>query len=192
MAELPTILWMQCGLQLDSPWQCRDAAKERLKKKIASQSGELAPYLSLKKVHIHMNGWALKCFFLHVPEHMHSKMVQTFQHWAGDDGVVRILSEEETSIQLVTDERFKSKRQEEMELANMEGMTSIMQQCLLLQGKPLEGDKKNAKCQRETARLVAQVVHRAQAYKANKDKSMRKKARATLRADAESHSDSDV
>ena len=193
MEELPTIVWMQYGPHLESPWQCREAAKERFKKKIASQSGELAPHLVMKKAHIQKNGWALKLFFLHVPDHLHAKMLEIFQHWAGDGGAVRMLSEEETSTQLVSDESFKFKRQkEETELGDLERVAGIMQQCLLLQGKPVDGDKKNAKCQRETARLVAQVVDRAQAYKAYKEKSMRKKPRANLRADPESHSDSDV
>ena len=193
MEAPPTILWLQYGLHLASPWQCREAAKDRLKKKIASQSGELAPHLTLKKVHIEKNGFALKLFFLPVPEHMHAKMLETFQRWAGDDGVVRLFSEEETSTQLVTDARFKMKRQqEETDLSDLQGMSQIMQQCLLLQGKPVEANQKGAECQRETARLVAKVVSCAQSYKADREKSRRKKPRASMVAEVESHSDSDA
>ena len=195
-AAAPTILWVQYGLQMLSPWQCRVIAKNRLKKKIASDSGELAPHLTLKKVHIEKNGYALKLFFLPVPEDMHTKLLETFQRWVGSDGSVRIFSEEETSSQLVTDANFKMKRQqEEKDLADMQGMKGMMQQCLALQGKTMEDNDKGKQCQRETGRLVAKVMSSVQSYKTDLQKK-RKKPRSSMVAEVvvepESNSDSDA
>ena len=187
---LPTVVFLLYGQHLDSPWQNRDLAKQRLKNKIAALPADLAPHLVLTKVHIQNNGWGLTLFFLPVPEHLHGKMLETFQRWAGDGGQARLFSEEETSIQVVSDETFKFKRQkEEHDMGDLDRMTSIMHQCLQLQGKPVDDDKETAKCQRQTGRVVAQCVNRVQAYK---EKSMKKKQRAAPRADLDLQSDSDA
>ena len=176
--SMPTIVFLKYGPDLESPWSKRDVCKERFKNKIAALPPDLAPSLVLTKVHLKQNGWALHLFFLPVPDHLHPHMLAACERWAGNGGHVRILFEEETSLQVCADARYKSQKRKESEsLGDLDKITSIMGKCLDLQGEPVDRvhNKADAKSQRKTARLVAECANRAQAHK---ERELLKKPRA--------------
>ena len=177
MVKMPTIVFMKYGSDLESPWSRKELAKQKFIGKIAALQPELARTLVLIKVHIKENGYALNLFFEHVPDQLHSQLIEVVERWAGNGGHVRFLNEDEIARQVVADVHFKMKKRSQSDsLGNIDQISSIMSRCLELQGKPADG-KDVAKAQRKISGLVVQCMDRAQAQQ---DKEVNKKPRAEL------------
>ena len=107
MVKMPTIVFMKYGSDLESPWSRKELAKQKFIGKIAALQPELARTLVLIKVHIKENGYALNLFFEHVPDQLHSQLIEVVERWAGNGGHVRFLNEDEIARQVVADVHFK-------------------------------------------------------------------------------------
>jgi hypothetical protein len=67
--------------------------------------------MTLKKVHIKENGWALLLFFERIEEAVHAEVSELLKSWVGSQGSVRFLSDAETATQTMQDIEFRGENQ---------------------------------------------------------------------------------
>jgi hypothetical protein len=173
-ASLPSsIVLLRCnhGSDLDTPFMDKLVMKRKVQMKLSQLPPDIGRHMTLKKLHIKENGWALLLFFEHIQEALHAEVSELLKSWVGSQGSVRFLSDAETATQTMQDIAFRGeKRTSSNSLGDLDKTTSLLSLCLELQGSPAGGSglvkKDVSKEQRRNASLALRCFNRAQAQTA--------------------------
>ena len=166
-ARLPsTMVYLQCheGSELEPPFMDRTILTGKVQMKLAQLPPNLGRYLTLKKLHVKENGWAVLLFFEPIQESLQPEVAELLGTWVGSQGNVRYLTFEEAANQTMQDLNHKgAKRSASSSLGDLEKTTNLLTTCLALQGSPATSPGIVKKQQRRNAALALRCFNRAQA-----------------------------
>ena len=193
-ASLPSsMVFLRCnqGSELETPCNDRTIMKRKVQAKISELSPDIGRHMTLMKVHIKENGWAFLLFFEPIQEAMHAEVLELVKSWVGSQGSARFLSAQEAATQTIRDMQFRGeKRTASTSLGDLDKTTSLLERCLVMQGKPAEdAEIAVSKEQRRNASLALRCFDRAQAQTAKSLAKSRKGSSVPKVADEQTVSD---
>lgn len=169
-ASLPaSMVLLRCnhGSELETPFMDKTLTKRNVQAKLSQLPPDIGRHMTLRKLHIKENGWALLLFFEPIQEAVHAEVLELLRSWVGSQGSARFLSAEETASQTMRDVEFRGeKRTSSTSLGDLDKTTSLLSLCLSLQGAPAAGGGSTSlvkKEQRRNASLALRCFDRAQA-----------------------------
>ena len=165
----PSMLLLRCndGSELETPFMDKAIVKRKVQAKLAQLPRDIGRHMTLMKLHIKENGWALLLFFEPIQEAVHADVLELMQSWVGSQGSAKFLSAEETATQTMRDIQLRGeKRTSSTSLGDLDKTTNLLSLCLALQGNPSPGSGPVTKEQRRNTSLALRCFDRAQAQTA--------------------------
>ena len=152
------------GSELEAPFTDKTIMKQKVQAKLSQLPPDIGRHMTLKKLHIKENSWALLLFFEPIQEAVHAEVLELMNSWVGSRGSARFLSDQETASQTIRDIELRGeKRTSATSLGDLDKTTSLLSLCLALQGNPAGGSGPVKKEQRRNASLALRCFDRAQA-----------------------------